>query len=198
MNQLQLLASWKDPWKSILFMVFVSYAIIREWIKYALPSLLVVLAVIMFWRRNVRKGKPLEPLKVIAPPPKNAVEQLLILQEAITQLEALIQSGNIILLKVRALIFAVLPQATDRTALLLVIVALSFAFVPLKYLILFAFVESFTSNMPLRKIGSERDLRRVREWWIRIPAAPVQLIKPDDKKDKSKKPIFKKEKKHEE
>ncbi|KAK4709662.1 hypothetical protein R3W88_004175 [Solanum pinnatisectum] len=199
MNQLLLLASWKDPWKSILFMVFVSYAIIREWIKYALPSLLVVLAVIMFWRRNVRKGKPLEPLKVIAPPPKNAVEQLLILQEAISQLEALIQSGNIILLKVRALIFAVLPQATDRTALLLVIVALSFVFVPLKYLILFAFLESFTSNMPLRKISSERDLRRVREWWIRIPAAPVQLIKPDDKTDKtSKKPIFKKEKKHEE
>ncbi|WMV13591.1 hypothetical protein MTR67_006976 [Solanum verrucosum] len=199
MNQLQLLASWKDPWKSILFMVFVSYAIIREWIKYALPSLLVVLAVIMFWRRNVRKGTPLEPLKVIAPPPKNAVEQLLILQEAISQLEALIQSGNIILLKVRALIFAVLPQATDRTALLLVIVALSFAFVPHKYLILFTFLESFTSNMPLRKISSERDLRRVREWWIRIPAAPVQLIKPDDNKDKtSKKPIFKKEKKHEE
>lgn len=181
-NRLQLLASWKDPWKSMLFMVFVSYAIIRGWIKYALPALLVVLAVIMFWRRNVRKGKPLEPLKIIAPPPKNAVEQLLILQEAISQLEALIQSGNIILLKVRALIFAVLPQATDRTALLLVIVALAFAFVPLKYLILFAFLESFTSNMPLRKISSERDLRRVREWWIRIPAAPVQLVKPVDKK----------------
>lgn len=72
--------------------------------------MLVVLAVVMFWHRNVRKRQPLEPLKIIAPPPKNAVEQLLILQEAISQLEALIQSGNIILLKVRALILAVLPQ----------------------------------------------------------------------------------------
>ncbi|XP_059278968.1 uncharacterized protein LOC132033098 isoform X3 [Lycium ferocissimum] len=181
-NRLQLLASWKDPWKSMLFVVFVSYAIIRGWIKYALPALLVVLAVIMLWRRIIGRGRPLEPLKIIAPPPKNAVEQLLLLQEAISQLEALIQSGNIILLKVRALIFAVLPQATDRTGLLLVIMALAFAFVPLKYLILLAFLESFTSNMPLRRISSERDLRRFREWWIRIPAAPVQLMKPDDKK----------------
>ncbi|PHU25097.1 hypothetical protein BC332_03429 [Capsicum chinense] len=163
--------------------------VLRGWIKYGLPVMLVVLAVVMFWRRNVRKRQPLEPLKIIAPPPKNAVEQLLILQEAISQLEALIQSGNIILLKVRALILAVLPQATDRTALLLVIVSLAFAFVPLKYLILLAFLESFTSNMPLRKMSSERDLRRVREWWIRIPAAPVQLMKPDDKKTMSKKPI---------
>ncbi|KAM3343112.1 putative protein isoform X3 [Capsicum galapagoense] len=188
-SHLQLLASWKDPWKSMLFIVFVSYAIIRGWIKYALPVMLIVLAVVMFWRRNVRKRQPLEPLKIIAPPPKNAVEQLLILQEAISQLEALIQSGNIILLKARALILAVLPQATDRTALLLVIVSLAFAFVPLKYLILLAFLEFFTSNMPLRKMSSERDLRRVREWWIRIPAAPVQLMKPDDKKTTSKKPI---------
>lgn len=75
-----------------------------------MPALLVVLAVIMLWHRNAGKGRPLEPLKIIAPPPKNAVEQLLLLQEAISQLEALIQSGNIILLKVRALIFAALPQ----------------------------------------------------------------------------------------
>lgn len=181
-NHLQQLASWKNPWKSMLFMVLISYVIIRGWIKYSLPALLVVLAVIMLWHRNAGKGRPLEPLKIIAPPPKNAVEQLLLLQEAISQLEALIQSGNIVLLKVRALIFAALPQATDRTALLLVIMALAFAFVPLKHLILFAFLESFTTNMPLRKISSERDLRRIREWWIRIPAAPVQLMKPDDKK----------------
>ncbi|CAN4105471.1 unnamed protein product [Withania somnifera] len=114
-NHLHLLASWKDPWKSMLFVVFVSYAIIRGWIKYAFPALLVVLAVVMCWRSNVRKGKPLEPLKIIAPPPKNAVEQLLLLQEAISQLEALIQSGNIILLKIRALIFAVLPQRNNFT-----------------------------------------------------------------------------------
>lgn len=58
------------------------------------------------------------------------------------------------------------------------------AFVPLKYLFLLAFVESFTRNMPARKESSERWLRRMREWWLRIPAAPVQLVKVEDKKRK--------------
>ena len=82
----------------------------RGWIKYVLPSIFVLLAIMMLWRRHANKGRPLEAYKITAPPNRNAVEQLLTLQEAISQVEALIQSGNIILLKVRALLFAALPQ----------------------------------------------------------------------------------------
>lgn len=63
--------------------------------------------------------------------------------------------------------------------------AVLFAFVPLKYLILFVFLEAFTREMPYRRESSYRWLRRFREWWFRIPAAPVQLIRADpDKKKK--------------
>lgn len=64
----------------------------------------------MLWRRYFNRGKPLGALKITLPPTKNAVEQLLSLQEAITKVESLIQAGNIVLLKLRALLFAVLPQ----------------------------------------------------------------------------------------
>ncbi|XP_059656183.1 uncharacterized protein LOC132303113 [Cornus florida] len=181
---LQLLASWEEPSKSTVFLVLVSYMTYRGWIRYILPFIFLVLAVLMLWRRHANKGGPLEAFKIIAPPNKNAVEQLLTLQEAITQVEGLIQAGNITLLKLRALLFAALPQATDKLALLLVLMAVLLALVPLKYLILLIFLEAFTREMPLRKESSDRWLRRVREWWIRIPAAPVQLIKPDDKKRK--------------
>lgn len=183
-NRLQLLASWEDPTKSTVFLVLVSYTIFRGWIKYILPSIFVFLAIVMLWRRHVNKGRPLEAFKITVPPTRNAVEQLLTLQEAISQVEALIQTGNVILLKIRAILFALLPQATDKIALLLVFLAVAFAFVPLNILILLAFIESFTREFPLRKDSSDRWLRRVREWWFRIPAAPVQLIKPDDKKRK--------------
>lgn len=56
------------------------------------------------------------------------------------------------------------------------------AFVPLKHIILVVFVESYTREMPYRKQSSERWLRRVREWWVRIPAAPIQIVKPVDTK----------------
>ena len=84
--------------------------VFRGWIRYILPTMFVTLAVVMLWRRHANKGRPLEAFKITAPPSKNAVEQLLTLQEAITQLESLIQAANVILLKLRALLFALLPQ----------------------------------------------------------------------------------------
>nr|GME05150.1 uncharacterized protein LOC109159604 isoform X1 [Ipomoea batatas] len=184
LNRIKLLASWKDPWKSVTFLMFTCYTIIKGWIMYVLPSVMVLLAVVMLWRRHSRKGSTLEALEVMAPPSKNAVEQLLTLQEAVSHVEALIQSGNIVLLKLRALLFAVVPQATDKAALGLVLMAAVIALVPFKQVMLLAFLEYFTRQMPLRKNSSDKLIRRVREWWSRIPAASVQLIKPDDKKRK--------------
>ncbi|XVE66417.1 hypothetical protein DITRI_Ditri08aG0078700 [Diplodiscus trichospermus] len=184
-TRLELLASWKDPFKSTVFLMLTSCAIMREWIRYILASVFVFFAIVMLWHKHFNKGKPLEAFRITAPPNRNAVEQLLTLQEAISQLEALIQTGNVILLKIRALLFAVLPQATNRVALLLVFMAVLLAFVPLKYLILFVFLETFTRELPFRRESNDRSLRRLREWWFRIPAAPVQLIRADhDKKKK--------------
>lgn len=82
-------------------------------------------------------------------------------------------------------IFIFSLQATDMVALLLVFAALVFAFLPFKYIIMLVLVEAYTREMPYRKETSNKWIRRAREWWIRIPAAPVQLVKPDDKKKKS-------------
>ncbi|CAI9097078.1 OLC1v1033383C1 [Oldenlandia corymbosa var. corymbosa] len=181
-DRLQHLVSWEDPWKSGLFLLLISYTIFRGWTRYILPCTFLSVASFMIWRRQTGKMGPLEAFKIVAPPTKNAVEQLLTLQDAVTQVEGLIQSVNIVLLKMRALLYGVIPQATEKVALMLVLVALALAFVPLNYILLFAFVECFTRNMPLRKESSARFMRRTREWWLRIPAAPVELIKSDDKK----------------
>lgn len=84
----------------------------RGWIQYLLPSIFLFIATIMLWRRHFRKGGALEAFTVTPPPNRNAVEQLLTLQEAITQFESLIQAGNIVLLKVRALLLAILPRVS--------------------------------------------------------------------------------------
>ncbi|KAK4598879.1 hypothetical protein RGQ29_016073 [Quercus rubra] len=181
-SRFQILASWEDPYKSMVFLVMIGYIIIRGWIRYILPAFFVFVAILMLWCRHFNKGRPLEAFRVTAPPARNAVEQLLTLQDAITQVEALIQAGNIILLKIRALLFAILPQATEKVALLLIFIAAAFAFVPTRYLVLLVFLEAFTRKMPYRKESSDKWIRRVKEWWIRIPAAPVQLIKVDEKK----------------
>lgn len=89
----------------------------RGWIQYFLPSIFMFMAILMLWRRHLRKGRPLEAFIVTPPPNRNAVEQLLTLQEAITQFESLIQAANIILLKLRALLLAILPQVSIQVIL---------------------------------------------------------------------------------
>lgn len=51
------------------------------------------------------------------------------------------------------------------------------AIVPSVHLIVLLSVEAFTREMPLRKKSSEKLRRRLREWWARIPAAPVELVR---------------------
>ncbi|CAL5395641.1 unnamed protein product [Camellia sinensis] len=85
--------------------------ICRGWIRYILPSIFVILPVLILWYGHIKKERPVEAFKITIPLNKNAVEQLLTLQEAITQVESLIQAGNITLLKVRA--FPICYTSTD-------------------------------------------------------------------------------------
>lgn len=75
-------------------------------------------------------------------------------------------------------------QATEKIALALIVVALMFAFIPAKYIVIVVFLEAFTRNSPPRKNSTERWIRRLREWWFSIPAAPVVFegAKEDKKK----------------
>ncbi|KAH9305402.1 hypothetical protein KI387_009806, partial [Taxus chinensis] len=179
---LRFLATWEEPLKSITFCTIVCYIIYRGWIGYALPCFFLFMAVFMLCSRHFSRGKPITEVRVTAPPTQNTVEQLLALQQAVSQVEELVQDGNIILLKFRALLLAAFPQATDQAALVLILLAIMLAFLPLKIAILLVFLEIFTRQMPLRKPNTERCTRRFREWWFSIPAAPVLLEKPKQEK----------------
>ncbi|CAA7391043.1 unnamed protein product [Spirodela intermedia] len=179
------LASWEDPFKSVVFLVFIIFSVFRGWIRYIFPCAFISLAVLMLWHKHKSKEQPLEPFRIVTPPSKNPVEQILTLQEAISQLETLVQAGNIILLKLRAILLAAVPQTTDKVAIFLTGVGAVFILVPPEYLLLLGFIEAYTREMPLRKHSSEKLIRRVREWWVRIPAAPVKLVPAEDPKKRN-------------
>ncbi|KGN63827.1 uncharacterized protein LOC101213898 [Cucumis sativus] len=179
------LALWEDPIKSLAFCLVSSYIIYRDWLLYAIALLLAFMAIFMMLTRIFNQGTPVDEVKVVAPPAMNAMEQLLAVQNAISQAEQFIQDGNIFLLKLRALFLAIFPQATMKFAVFLIVMALTLAFLPTKYIVLMVFLEGFTRYSPPRKPSTERWTRRVREWWFSIPAAPVILER--EKEDKKKK-----------
>ncbi|KAE8801848.1 hypothetical protein D1007_22475 [Hordeum vulgare] len=178
------LTKWEDPLKSFLFLAFIFYVIQSGLVSYTVPSVFVVFAVVMLWHKYSEEGKMLEVLEVRPPPTKNPVEQILILQDAISKLEDTLQAVNIVLLKFRALLFAAVPKATEIVAVALLVAAAVVVFVPPKHLLLMAVLEVYTREMPLRKLHTEKFRRRIKEWWARIPAAPVQMIRPNEDKKK--------------
>ncbi|CAL5442244.1 unnamed protein product [Camellia sinensis] len=179
------MAYWEDSLKSFVFCLVFTYVIFREkkgWLCYAFALMLIFMAVFMVLTRYCSEGS-VDELKVEAPPAMNKVEQLLAVQNAISQAEEFIQDGNIVLLKFRALLLSIFPQASEKFAVALLAVSLFVAFVPSKYIILLSFLEAFTRYSPLRKPSTERLTRRMREWWFSIPAAPVLLERAkEDKK----------------
>lgn len=175
-NKVIILAYWEDPLKSLLFTSIFSYIICRGWLAYVIVGLLLFMAVFMLLTRFYNQGRPTDEVKVQAPPPMNAMEQLLAVQNAISQVEELVQDGNIVLLKLRALLLAIPSQATDRVIMILILAALSFVFFPTKLLILMVFLEIFTRYSPLRRVSTERWTRRLREWWFGIPAADRKSV----------------------
>ncbi|XP_061957513.1 uncharacterized protein LOC133678981 isoform X2 [Populus nigra] len=204
------LIHWDDPIKSLVFCLVLTYVIWRlhvavmkgafeilisqeklslddqrGWLGYTFGLMIIFLAIFMVLTRFCNQGRPVDEIKVTAPPPMNTVEQLLAVQDAISQAEQFIQDGNIVLLKFRGLLLSIFPQASEKFAFTLLGVALILAFMPSKYIILLTFLETFTRYSPPRTASTERWARRLREWWFSIPAAPVVLER--EKEDKKKK-----------
>ena len=75
-------------------------------------------------------------------------------------------------------------QASNRFAVALVVFALVVTFVPFRWLVVLIFFEEFTKYSPMRRAQTERWMRRMREWWFSIPAAPVILERAQEDKKK--------------
>lgn len=82
----------------------------RGWIRYILPCIFFSCAAFMLWQKHNNHGKPIDAFEIAPPPSRNPVEQLLTLPELVSKLETNVQAGSIVLLKLRAIMFAAFPQ----------------------------------------------------------------------------------------
>jgi len=91
----------------------------RGWVGYAAALVLVFISAFMIITRCFNQGRSVAEVKVIAPPPMNTMEQLLAVQNAVSQAEQFIQDGNIFLLKFRGLLLSIFPQVFSHFPLLI-------------------------------------------------------------------------------
>jgi hypothetical protein len=89
------------------------------WIWFMFPGFLLGCALFMLCHKYYGNGHLIGAFEVTPPTRRRTVEQLLALQEAISQLEAQVQAGNISLLKLRSLMLAAFPQVCMHPSLAL-------------------------------------------------------------------------------
>ncbi|KAI3802302.1 hypothetical protein L1987_30432 [Smallanthus sonchifolius] len=183
-NHLVKLFYWEEPVKSLTFCLVFTYVVYRGWFSCVVGLVFAFIALFIVITRWCSRGREVDEFRVITPPPMNTMEQLLAIQNAISQAEELIQDANIFLLKLRGLLLSIFPQASDRFAIALVIIGVFVAVVPMRYVILVVLLEELTKYSPMRRSSTERWNRRLREWWFSIPAAPIVLEKVNEEKKK--------------
>ncbi|MCO5581543.1 hypothetical protein L7F22_035430 [Adiantum nelumboides] len=108
----KVLQSWNEPFKTAAFLIICTYVLLKNLLGYVLPACLLCLAGFMLWFRQGQDGNYGE-LKVTSPANQSTVEQLLALQQGLTELKDLLQAGNIFLLKLRAILFSTVPQVSE-------------------------------------------------------------------------------------
>ncbi|XP_076960250.1 uncharacterized protein LOC143636570 [Bidens hawaiensis] len=161
-NRLLALLYWEEPAKSLAFCIIFAVIIYCGWLAYVFAFLLIFFATSMMLAQYLSGGKAVDNLKVTVPPPMNKMEQLLAVQNAISQAEELVKEGNVALLKLHGLNYPYFHR----------------------YVVLLTFVEEFTKFSPMRRAETERWMRRLKEWWISIPAAPVVIERAQEDKKK--------------
>lgn len=174
---INVLQSWDEPFKTIVFILLGSFIILRDLLQYVFPLFFLGLAVFIIFFKQAGDGPSSGEIKVKSPCIQNTVEHLLELQRTLSQIEQLLKATNIVFLKVRALIYSVLPQATDQVILSLIVLACVLAVLPVKLTLLLLFWDAFTRKMPLRHEMTECYMRTLKEWWSHIPVTPVRFVK---------------------
>ncbi|KAJ7568943.1 hypothetical protein O6H91_01G054100 [Diphasiastrum complanatum] len=107
---LQSIANWEQPIKTTMFCLLFSFIIYRDWVGYLIPLVLAFCAGWILWLRHTYTGNQDHEVVIPPSPSRSTLEQLMKLQQGLSQIEELVQKGNISLLKLRALVLSTLPQ----------------------------------------------------------------------------------------
>ncbi|KAK4339939.1 hypothetical protein RND71_041401 [Anisodus tanguticus] len=168
---------------------------IRNMLSYILPAILMVLAAGMLLLKGLKEqgrlGRYFGKVTIRDQPPSNTLQKIIAVKEAMREVEKYLQSLNVSLLKIRAIILAGQPQITMEVALALLFGATTLLIVPFKYIAAFLIADAFTRELNFRKEMVLRFMSFLKERWNTVPATPVVVLPFED--DESDAPTQRKE-----
>ncbi|CAN4108072.1 unnamed protein product [Withania somnifera] len=189
------LRHWEDPLLTASFLALAYTIIFRNMVSYILPAMLMGLAAGMLLLKGLKEqgrlGRYFGKVTIRDQPPSNTLQKIIAVKEALREVEKYLQSLNVSLLKIRAIILAGQPQITMEIALALLFGATILLIVPFKYIAVFLIFDAFTRELSFRRQMVLRFMSFLKERWETVPATPVVVLPFED--DESDAPNQRKE-----
>ncbi|KAG6491431.1 hypothetical protein ZIOFF_052774 [Zingiber officinale] len=174
------LRHWEKPHLTVSFLIFVYFIIFRDLLRYVFPATLIVMATGMLLLKRLKEqgrlGRTFGRVVVRDQPPSNTIQKILALKEAMTYMENYLQNVNVVLLKIRAIMLSVQPEATSEVALVLLAAATFLIVMPFKYVSALLIFDLFTRELEFRRETVRKFRSFVRDRWGAIHAAPVVVL----------------------
>nr|XP_016512053.1 PREDICTED: uncharacterized protein LOC107829126 isoform X1 [Nicotiana tabacum] len=194
-NNFEKLRRWEDPLLTASSLALAYTLIFRNMLSYVFPAILIVLAGGMLLLKGLKEqgrlGRYFGKVTIRDQPPSNTLQKIIAVKEALREVERYLQSLNVSLLKIRAIILAGQPQITMEVALALLFGATILLIVPFKYIAAFLIFDAFTRELTFRRQMVLRFMSLLKERWDMVPATPVVVLPFED--DESDAPSQRKE-----
>ncbi|PPD72567.1 hypothetical protein GOBAR_DD30531 [Gossypium barbadense] len=174
--------SWERPATTLLVFAAIILIVYKEWIGKALSAgLLLVVANMIRARQERLKDKQKEIVVCTGSDHTPSTrENIVSAQYGFLTVREIIKEANVTILKLHSVLVSRAHKHANTVMLAMIGLAIMFAVIPFKYLIIAVVFHSMITTSPLAKHmvnnqGGDRD-RRLKEWWESIPPTPIRVI----------------------
>ncbi|KAJ8570157.1 hypothetical protein K7X08_006734 [Anisodus acutangulus] len=169
--------TWEKPLSSTILVVTTMVVIYNEWVGKAIAALLLGIVAAMIWARRRRIPDKVHRIVVYTRSDQTTMESIVSAQQGLRNVYDLIQTMNIIILKIWSVLVSKAPKHADMVMVALVGAAVILAVVPFKFILVALASYGFVAASKIGKSKqNEKGNRRLQEWWDSIPVVPVDIV----------------------
>ncbi|KAK4371125.1 hypothetical protein RND71_010600 [Anisodus tanguticus] len=169
--------TWERPVCTSIFMLTAIIVIYTEWIGKAIAALLLGTVVTMIWARQRGILDKANKIVIYTGSDQTTMESIVSAQHGLRNVYDLVQSMNIVLLKIWSIFVSKAPKHADLVMVGMVVAAVILAVVPFKFILMAITLCPFVKTSKIGKhMENEKVNRRIKEWWDSIPVVPVEFI----------------------
>ncbi|XP_010319420.1 uncharacterized protein [Solanum lycopersicum] len=178
MPYIQEVLTWERPLCTSIFVLTTLVVIYAECIGKAIAALLLGTVATMIWTRRRRDElDKASKIVIYTGSDHTTMENIVSAQHGLRNVYDLIQSMNIVLLKIWSIFVSKAPKHADLVMAVMVVAAVILVVVPFKFIVMALTLCIFVQTSKIGKyMENEKVNRRIKEWWDSIPVVPVEIL----------------------